>query len=67
MKIGMRTPNFSKMLKERTTGKLKRSINKTINPLYGKKGIGLIKNPYHSIHNKMYKKATFSIFNLFRK
>lgn len=66
MKIGMRTPSPMKFIKARTTGKLKRSIKKSINPFYGKKGVGLITNPKKSLHNKVYKKTTFSIFDLFK-
>lgn len=66
MKIGMRTPSPTKSIKARTTGKLKRSIKKSINPFYGKKGVGLITNPKKSLYNKVYKKTTFSIFDLFK-
>lgn len=66
MKIGMRTPSPMKSIKARTTGKLKRSIKKSINPFYGKKGVGLITNPKKSLYNKIYKKTTFSIFDLFK-
>lgn len=37
MKIGLRKPSIKKSLKARTTGKLKRSIKSSVNPLYGKK------------------------------
>ncbi len=66
MKFGMRTPSLKKSIKARTTGKLKRSIKKAINPLYGKKGMGMIKNPKKAIYNKVYKKTTFSFFDLFK-
>lgn len=62
----MRTPSLKKSIKARTTGKLKRSIKKAINPLYGKKGMGMIKNPKKAIYNKVYKKTTFSFFDLFK-
>ena len=45
-----------KSLKARTTGKLKRSLKKSVNPFYGKKGTGLVTNPKKSIYNKVYKK-----------
>ena len=45
MKFGFRTPSLKKSFKARTTGKIKRSIKKSINPMYGKKGMGYIKNP----------------------
>lgn len=69
MKIGFRKPNIKKSIKARTTGKLKRKIKKSINPLYGKKGMGLINNPQKAIYNKVYNKTTFGIkdiFNLFK-
>lgn len=58
MKIGYRTPSLSKSLKARTTGKLKRQMKKAVNPLYGKKGMGLINNPQKAIYNKVYNKVT---------
>lgn len=63
MKIGIRTPNLKKRIKARTTGKIKRSIKKSINPLYGKKGMGFIKNPSKSVYNHVYKKTTIDLFN----
>ena len=38
MKYGYRIPNIKKSVSARTTGKINRSINKTINPLYEKEG-----------------------------
>lgn len=66
MKLGMRKPSIKKSLKARTTGNLKRSLKKSINPFYGQKGTGLVTNPKKSIYNKVYKKTSFSIFNLFK-
>ncbi len=43
MKSGIRTPNFKKSLKAKTTGKMKRQVKKSINPLYGKKRHGVCK------------------------
>ena len=63
----MRKPSIKKSIRTRTTGKLKRKVKKAVNPLYGKKGMGLIRNPKKSIYNKVYRKTTFSIFDLFRK
>lgn len=67
MKIGLRTPSLKKSLKARTTGKLKRCIKKSVNPLYGKKGLGLVKNPKKSVYNKVYNKTSFSIINMIKK
>lgn len=66
MKIGIRKPSFKKSIKARTTGALKRKVKSEINPLYGKKGVGLIKDPKRSINNKIYKKTTFDLFKKFR-
>lgn len=66
MKIGMRKPSLKKSLKARTTGRVKRAVKSTVNPFYGKKGMGFIKNPERSIKNSIYKKTTFSIWDLFK-
>jgi len=65
MKIGIRKPSLKKSIKARTTGKIKRKVKKAVNPLYGKKGTGIL-HPKKAIQNKIYKKATFSIFDLFK-
>lgn len=67
MKIGMRKPNIKKSVKSRTTGKVKRKVKKKLSPGYGKKGMGYIKNPEKAVYNKVYKKTTFSLWNLFKK
>lgn len=54
MKFGIRTPSIKKSFKARTTGKLKRELKKSINPYYGKSGVGLIKDPKKSVYNKVY-------------
>lgn len=66
MKIGMRKPSIKKSFKARTTGKAKRKLKKAVNPLYGKKGMGIVNNPKKAIYNKVYKKTSFSIFDLFK-
>ncbi len=58
MKTGLRTPNLEKSLKARTVGKYKRAAKRAINPTYGKKGAGLIKNPQKAMYNKVYNKTT---------
>lgn len=54
MKIGLRTPSIKKSLKARTTGKAKRAIKKAVIPGYGKKGMGLLKDPKKAVYNKIY-------------
>lgn len=66
MKIGMRKHSLKKSIKARTTGKAKRALKKAVIPGYGKKGTGWIKNPKKAAYNKVYKKTTFSIFDLLK-
>lgn len=66
MKFGMRKPSIMKSIKARTTGKLKRKIKRAINPFYGKRGMGFIKNPKRSVKNWIYRRTTFSIWDLFK-
>lgn len=63
MKVGLRTPSVTKSIKARTTGRVNRTLKKSVNPLYGKKGMGLINNPSKAIYNKVYNKTTTSAFN----
>ena len=60
MKIGIRKPSIKKSISARTTGKVKRKLKRVVNPLYGKKGMGFIKNPTKAIKGKIYRKTTVS-------
>lgn len=64
MKFGMRTPSPKKSFSARTTGRLTRSVKKATNPLYGKKGVGMIKNPEKALKNKVYHKTTVGISDI---
>ena len=64
MKYGMRTPNVNKRISARTTGKIKRTVNKAVNPSYGKKGMGFINDPSKAVYNKVYSKTTTSVDNI---
>ena len=66
MKFGMRTPSIKKSIKARTTGKAKRAVKKALIPGYEKKGVGWIKNPKKAAYNKVYKKTSFGIMDLFK-
>ncbi|MEG9233644.1 hypothetical protein V6S65_11685 [Lactococcus lactis] len=66
MKFGMRKPSITKSLKARTTTKYKRKVKKALIPGYGNKGMGWAKNPKKAAYNKVYKKTTFSIWDLFK-
>lgn len=60
MKIGIRKPSLKKSLKAKTTGRAKRAMKSAVNPLYGKKGMGMINNPKKAMYNKVYNKTTVS-------
>lgn len=62
----MRKPSFKKSLKARTTGQLKRKMKRKVNPFYGKKGMGWIRNPRRALYNKIYNKTTFGWKDLFK-
>ena len=66
MKLGLRTPSFKKSFKARTTGRAKRAIKKALIPGYGKKGMGWIKNPKKAAYNKIYRKTSFSLWDIFK-
>ena len=65
MKVGFRTPSLKKALKARTTGRAKRAVKSAINPLYGKKGMGVL-HPKKAVYNKVYKKTTFGLSDIFK-
>lgn len=67
MKFGARKPSLKKSIKARTTGKIKRITKKSINPLYGKKGMGFVNNPKKAMYNKVYNKTSINAFDLFKK
>ena len=67
MKMGMRKPSIKKSIKARTTGKVKRSIKKSVNPLYGKKGMGFIKDPERSVKNAIYHRTTIGVSDIVKQ
>ena len=67
MRVGLRKPSLKKSLKARTTGRAKRALKKAVNPLYGRKGMGFIRNPKRIIKNRVYKRTTFSIWDILKK
>lgn len=64
MKTGLRKPSYKKSISARTKGKVTRSIKRSINPLYGKKGMGWINNPKKAAYNKIYNKTSFGILDI---
>lgn len=67
MKFGVRKPSVKRSIKARTTGRAKRAIKKSVNPMYGKKGMGMIKNPKKSVYNKVYNKTTVDSLSSLKK
>lgn len=65
MKVGVRKVNVKNRVKARTTGKVKRALKKSVNPMYGKKGVGLVTDPEKALYNKVYNKTTVSADSLF--
>ena len=66
MKFGMRKPSLARSLKARTTGRAERAVKRAVIPGYGRKGMGLVKSPRRTVRNAVYKRTTFSIWDLFR-
>lgn len=67
MKIGYRKPSIKKSFKAKITENFKRIVKRGINPTYGTKGSGLLKNPKKSIHNKVYSLITIDSLSEIRK
>lgn len=67
MKIGIRTPSIKKMAKARTTGKINRKLKSSVNPLYGKSGMGVVNDPKKAIYNKVYNQTTVSAKDIYNK
>lgn len=67
MKFGMRVPSPKRSIKAATTGRVKRAVKRSVSPVYGSKGIGLVANPKRSVKSAIYKRTTFSIFDLFKR
>lgn len=60
MKIGVRTPSLKKSISARTKGRITRRIKSTFNPIYGKRGAGLLK-PRKALYNRIYRRTSFSL------
>ncbi|HCX64559.1 MAG TPA: hypothetical protein DHN33_05055 [Eubacteriaceae bacterium] len=66
MKFGFRKPSVKRSIKARTTGRVKRKVKSSIDPTYGKKGMGFVKNPKKAVYNKVYKKTSFGLLDLLK-
>lgn len=58
MKYGVRKTSVRKSISARTSGRVTRSINRSVNPYYGKKGMGWVNNPRKAGYNKVYNKTS---------
>lgn len=67
MKFGIRTPSITRSIRARTTGALTRSVKRAINPVYGKKGTGWVRNPRKALYNKVYHKTSIGLFEALRR
>ena len=66
MKYGVRKPNVKKSIKARTTGKVKRKVKKAANPLYGKKGMGIVNDPKKAAYNAVYSRTTVGVSDVMK-
>lgn len=66
MKFGFRKFSLNKSIKARTTGRMTRILKKAVNPFYGKKGVGFIKNPKRAINSFLYKRTTIGVSDIAR-
>lgn len=64
MKTGIRKPNIKKSISARTTGKVKRAVKKSVNPMYGKKGAGFVRDPAKSVKNAVYHRTTVGVSDI---
>lgn len=62
----MRKPSLSRSIKARTTGRAKRAVKRATVPGYGKRGMGFVKDPKRSVKNAVYKRTTFSVWDMFK-
>ena len=63
MRFGLRIPSIKKMISARLSPK--RIIRHSLG-LKMPRGLGIISNPKKYVYNKIYRRTSFSIFNLFR-
>ena len=65
MKVGFRKPSVKRMVKARTTGRAKRAVKRSLNPLYGKKGMGLA-HPKSAARGYVSRRTTFGLRDVLR-
>lgn len=67
MKVGFRTPSIKKSITARTIGTITRTVKRSVNPLYGKNGVGFVKSPSKSINNAVYHKTSLGVWDTVKK
>lgn len=67
MKVGIRTPSPKKIVKAKTTRRIKRAVKSSYNPIYGKEYVGYLKDPERAVKNKIYHKVTFDPLSFAKK
>lgn len=65
--FGIRKPSPKGMISARTTGRAKRAVKRSMNPLYGKKGMGWVKNPRKAAYNAAYHRTTIGVLDTLGK
>lgn len=65
MKAGMRKPSIKKSASARTKGRAARAVKRALIPGYGKRGRGWL-HPKKKLYNKVYRRTTFSFWDLFK-
>lgn len=65
MKFGLRRPSLKRSISARTTGRVKRAVKSSVNPLYGKRGVGWL-HPKRAAYNRVYKRVTIDPLKKFR-
>ncbi|APX72894.1 hypothetical protein M5C72_07250 [Companilactobacillus allii] len=60
-KFGVRKPSIKRSVSARTTGRITRSVKRSVTPFYGTKETGFTKKPSKSVYNKIYKSTTVGI------
>lgn len=67
MKFGFRKPSLKRSIKARTSGRVKRKIKSSVDPSYGKRGRGWLRNPKRAAYNKVYRKTSFGLRDVLRR
>lgn len=65
MRVGIRKPSLRKSISARTKGRATRAVKRALIPGYGKRGRGWL-HPKKKLYNKVYRRTTFSFWDLFK-